>query len=160
MPFDDPRSNARLVHETLIRHLDAPPEIHVVRTDLPPKEAADEYDRKLRSTQLGLVVLGIGSDGHTASLFPDAPSLEERDRLAVAAEAGLEPFVPRVTLTLPALNAISHVLFLVTGLEKSEAVRRAFAAEPSPTTPASLVRSRTGTTSAILDAAAARLLDQ
>ena len=62
------------------------------------------------------------------------------DRRAVAAEPGLDPFVPRITLTVPALNAIRVVLFLVTGDSKAEPVRRAFAEEPSKETPASLVR--------------------
>ena len=108
--------------------------------------------------RLGLVLLGVGEDGHTASLFPDAPALDVRDRLAVAAEAGLAPFVPRVTLTIPALSSARRVVFLAVGAAKAEAVLRAFGQPPSPTTPASLVRSAGGTTTAILDeAAAARL---
>ena len=88
---------------------------------------------------------GSAPDGHTASLFPGAPALDERDRLAVAAEPGLEPFVERVTLTIPALESGSHVVFLAVGEEKAVAARRAFAEEPSKATPASLVRSRSGT---------------
>src|SRR5439155_223359 len=83
------------------------------------------------------------------------PTLEERERRVVAAEAGLEPFVPRVTLTLPVLSAGRSVLFLVTGEEKAHAVRAAFVEEPSARTPASLVRAVDGTTVAIVDGAAA-----
>jgi 6-phosphogluconolactonase len=155
VPADDLRSNARLVHETLLARLDRQPRTHFVRTELTPEDAADEYDRALSGTELALALLGIGPDGHTASLFPHAPSLEESARLAVAAEAALEPFVPRVTLTRAALGAAAHVVFLVTGAEKTDAVRRAFAEQPSAATPASLVRSARGTTSALLDAAAA-----
>jgi 6-phosphogluconolactonase len=155
VPLDDPRSNARLVQETLLARLDRRPQTHFVRTDLTPEDAAAEYDRALRRTELTVALLGIGPDGHTASLFPHAPSLEESERLAVAAQAGLEPFVPRVTLTLPALRAAAQVVFLVTGIEKADAVRRAFAGKPSPATPSSLVRSQRGTTRALLDAAAA-----
>jgi 6-phosphogluconolactonase len=158
VPLDDPRSNARLVQETLLAGLDRRPQTHFVRTDLAPEDAAAEYDQALRGTELTFALLGIGPDGHTASLFPHAPSLDEAERLAVAAQAGLEPFVPRVTLTLTALGTAAQVVFLVTGVEKAEAVSRAFAGEPSPATPASLVRSRRGTTSALLDAAAASAL--
>ena len=63
--------------------------------------------------------------------FPEAPTLDERERLAVAAEPGLEPFVERVTLTIPALESGAHVVFLVVGEEKADAVRRAFAEAPS-----------------------------
>ena len=102
--------------------------------------------------------MGIGPDGHTASLFPNAPALDEAERRAVAAEAGLEPFVPRVTMTRPLLAAAETMVFLATGEGKAEAVERAFAGRPSPATPASLVRGRR--TVAILDRAAASRLPE
>jgi 6-phosphogluconolactonase len=160
VPAGDPLSNARLVRETLLKRLTVPPALHFVRTDLSPEEAAAAYDLELRGVELGLALLGIGPDGHTASLFPDSPSLEERERLAVAAEPGLDPFVPRVTMTIPALSAATRVVFLVTGADKAEAVRKAFEDPPSPDTPASLVRSASGATTAILDRAAAASLAQ
>jgi 6-phosphogluconolactonase len=156
--LDDERSNARLVRETLLDRLVSKPSFHLVRTELGPEEAAAAYDQELDDARLGLVLLGIGPDGHTASLFPNAPALHERERRVVAAEAGLEPRVPRVTMTIPALSAAQDVLFLVTGSDKADAVRRAFEEAPSPATPASLVRSLEGTTTAILDAAAAASL--
>jgi 6-phosphogluconolactonase len=155
VPPDDPRSNARLVRETLLAGLGVAPRAHFVDTLLPAAEAAAAYDRELRGVQLDLALLGLGADGHTASLFPDAPALEERERRAVAAAPGLEPWVERVTMTLPVLCGAAHVVFLVTGREKAEAVRRVFAEPPSPAAPASLVRSASGRTTAILDAAAA-----
>ena len=78
--------------------------------------------------------------------------------IRVAAEAGLEPFVPRVTLTVPVLSAAALVLFLVVGKDKAEAVARAFDREPDPATPAGLVRSEDGRTVAVLDQPAASLL--
>jgi 6-phosphogluconolactonase len=100
--------------------------------------------------------MGIGPDGHTASLFPGSPALDESERRAVAAEAGMEPFVTRVTMTRPTLAAARTMLFLVTGEGKADAVGRAFQGEPSPDTPAGLVRGVE--TIAILDRAAAAAL--
>lgn len=158
VPADDPRSNQRLLRETLLDPLDLRPSVHPIATEQSADEAAEAYDAELRGVPLDLVLLGLGPDGHTASLFPNAPSLDVRDRLAVGAAPGLEPFVERVTMTIPALAAGTHVVFLAVGAEKATAVRRAFQEPPTPETPASLVRSATGTTTAILDTAAAALL--
>ena len=158
VPADDPLSNQLLVRETLLDRIIVHPTLHPIPTDLPAEEAAAAYDLALRDEPLDLILLGLGSDGHTASLFPDAPTLDEHERLAVAAEPGLDPFVERVTLTIPALESGAHVVFLVVGEEKADAARRAFADTPSTSTPASLVRSRDGRTTVILDAAAASLL--
>jgi 6-phosphogluconolactonase len=160
VPPDDERSNYRLARESLLDRISRPPRVHRIRGELDPAEAADEYERELGETRLDLVLLGIGPDGHVASLFPEAPSLEERERRVVAAEAGLEPFVPRVTLTLPVLCSARAVVFLVTGAGKAEAARAAFVDEPSTRTPASLVRAADGTSVAILDRAAASALSK
>ena len=122
-----PAARARALLDRIIVH----PTVHAIATDLPANEAAAAYDAELRDEPLDLVLLGLGADGHTASLFPEAPTLDERERLAVAAEPGLEPFVERVTLTIPALESGAHVVFLVVGEEKADAVRRAFAEAPS-----------------------------
>jgi len=155
VPPDDPHSNYLMANDALISRLTRPPEIHRIRGELAPDAAADEYDAALAEVALDLVLLGLGPDGHTASLFPNAPTLDERSRRAVSAEAGLEPFVPRVTMTIPELASAAEVLFLVTGAEKADAVKRAFAGAPSPDTPSSLVRSAAGSTVAVLDSAAA-----
>ena len=112
----------------------------------------------LQGVRIDLVLLGLGPDGHVASLFPNAPALEEREHLVVAAEPRLEPFVDRVTLTLPALCAGREVAFLVTGEDKADAVERAFAGPADAATPASLVRSTEGRTLVVLDRPAASRL--
>lgn len=155
---DDERANARLVAETLLEGVEAAPRVHLVRTELDPEAAAAAYDEALDGVQLTLALQGLGSDGHTASLFPNAPSLEVTRRRAVAADAGLAPWVPRVTMTLPFLASAEHVVFLAVGEDKAGPVRRAFAEAPSAATPASLLRAASGRTTAILDAAAAALL--
>lgn len=153
---DDPLANARLVRETILDRALVAPRFHPVATHVGVEGAAARYDALLRAEgPPDLVLLGVGADGHTASLFPGLPAVEERERLAVATDAGLEPLVPRVTLTLLAIACARHVVFLVTGAGKAEPVRRAFGDEPSPSTPASLARSAAGSTVVVLDEAAA-----
>ena len=158
VPPEHELSNFGLAKRTLLDLLEAQPrEVHRIRGELGKEAAAAEYDRKLAGAELDLLLLGVGPDGHVASLFPNEPTLD-LDGRALPAEARLEPFVDRVTMSLPMLCSAGEVLFLITGESKAEAVRRAFAAPPSRETPASLVRARTGRTTAILDrAAAARL---
>jgi 6-phosphogluconolactonase len=156
VPPDDERSNYGLVRERLLDRLERPPVEHRVSGELPPDEAAERYDGELRGVALELAVLGIGPDGHTASLFPNDPALDEQARRAVAVS---RPDVDRVTMTLPVLRGAAAVAFLAVGAEKAAAVGRAFGDEPSPATPASLVRSEAGITYAFLDRAAAAELD-
>ena len=88
------------------------------------------------------MLLGLGPDGHLASLFPNQPSLSERERLVVGVhEAGLEPFVPRVSMTFPVLGSGKRVVFLVSGKSKAGAVAAAFGpdAKPDPKVPASML---------------------
>jgi 6-phosphogluconolactonase len=159
VPPADGRSNYRLVRETLLDGLSRPPaEVHRVRGERSPEEAARDYDAALADVTLAFALMGIGPDGHTASLFPNAPTLDEDERRAIAADPGFEPFVPRVTMTRPLLAATETMVYLVTGDTKAEAVERAFAQPPSPATPASLVRGRR--TIAILDRDAAARLDR
>ena len=157
VPLSDPHSNFRLVSESLLDGLATLPRaVKRVRSERPLDEAAALYDRELEDVTLDFVLLGIGPDGHTASLFPNAPALDEVERRAVAAEAGREPHVPRVTMTIPVLRAAGLALFLATGEAKANAVARAFASPPSPETPASLVRGER--TLVVLDAPAASRL--
>jgi 6-phosphogluconolactonase len=160
VPPDDENSNFGMAKRTLLDRLERQPlAVHRIEGALGKDDAADEYEDELGSTALDLVLLGIGPDGHVASLFPGKRALEVTDRRVVGTEPGLEPWVDRVTLTLPALRAAGEVLFVVTGDSKAEAVRRAFTEKPSPETPASLVRAESGRTIAILDRAAAAAIE-
>jgi 6-phosphogluconolactonase len=157
VPPDDERSNYLLVQRTLLDRIERQPaEVHRIRGELGGDAAAAEYDRELEGVELGLALQGIGPDGHTASLFPDSPLLEERERRAVAAP---HEDVERVTMTLPVLSGAAQVVFLVVGDGKAEAAARAFSGEPGPATPASLLRSERGETIALLDRTAAARLD-
>jgi 6-phosphogluconolactonase len=154
VPPDDERSNYRLVRETLFDRLERPAAVeHRVRGELGRERAADIYETELKGVVFDFVLLGTGPDGHTASLFPNDPALDELSRRAAPVQRA---DVDRVTITIPPLNAAETVVFLVAGEEKSDAVTRAFGGEPSPATPASLVRSAAGTTLVLLDRAAAR----
>ena len=158
VPPDDDLSNYALAKRTLLDNLgSAPRHVHRIKGELGKERAAADYERELGDTVFDLALLGIGPDGHVASLFPNAPTLQEQRRV-LPAEPGLEPFVDRVTLSIPALTSARVIVFALGGAEKADAARRAFAEEPSPETPASLVRAMNGKTTAILDRAAAAKL--
>lgn len=149
VPLDHPMSNFRMVWETLLSKV--PAKGHPVRVELDPEDAAAGYERDLNEAlPLDLVFLGLGSDGHTASLFPSDPGHARRDRLVLAVTAP-ETGGWRVTLTLAALETAHRVVFLVSGEAKRKALRRLLRADPIP---ASLLRPKGGVT-VLADEAAA-----
>ena len=162
VPRDDERSNARMVRQTLLAGLpeERRPMLIEVEPELGPEAAAAAYETRLRAQlgnhpRLDLVLLGLGPDSHTASLFPGKPALAETHRLvAPVPEAGMEPQVPRVTMTYPLLNSAREVVFLAAGADKAEAVRRAFGDPPDESSPAAHVRPGAGTLTVVLDPAA------
>ena len=159
VPPDDERSNFGLARRTLLERLDGQPaRLHRIRGEDQPAAAAASYDQELRSTTLDLLLLGLGPDGHIASLFPNSPGLAETERLVIPAEAKLDPFVERVTMTPPALRSARRMIYLATGERKSEAVAGALAGPPDLAVPGSLIRSENGETIAILDQKAASRL--
>ena len=139
VPMDDARSNYKMAADTLLAGGSIPDEhVYPIPTDTPTVgDAADAYERTLRYVLIAdtagpppidLVLLGVGPDGHTASLFPGSPVLAERTRWARAVEAPTTvlPAVPRVSLTLPVLNAARTVMFLVAGADKRPVLAEIF----------------------------------
>ncbi len=163
VPLDDDRSNYLMVKQSLFDAIanDAAPAVHRMEGERGFDEGAEDYERRLRDAgppDFDLLLLGLGPDGHVASMFPNHPSLSERERLVVGVpEAGFEPYVPRVSMSFPAIALAQHVVFLVAGSEKAKAVAAAFgaAAKPDLDVPASLVPSWARRTTVLLDRDAA-----
>jgi 6-phosphogluconolactonase len=157
VPPEHEWSNYGLARRALLERVATQPgAVHRIEGELGAERAAEAYDEELRGVVPDLTLLGLGPDGHVASLYPNAPGLGERERRAIPAEAQLDPYVERVTLTVPVLESAPLVLFLVAGESKADAVARAFGAPPSDAVPGSLVRSRDGETLVLLDPPAAR----
>jgi 6-phosphogluconolactonase len=150
VPPDHEHSNYAMVKAALLDRTGA--EARRMPGELGPDRGAEAYARELRDTfgegipTFDFVLLGLGPDGHTCSLFPNDPALGERERAVVGvATPGMAPLVARITLTLPVVNASREVVFLVTGEEKAEAVHRVFAGPPDPAAPGSLVEAKSVT---------------
>ena len=168
VPPEDERSNYAMAKASLLDPLARDgaslPTVHRMRAELGRDAAADEYERELRAAgppRFDLVLLGIGGDGHLASMFPDQESLSERSRLVLGVEhAGMEPYVPRVTLTFPALVNARQIVFLATGESKAKPVAAAFGPEanPDPRVPSSLLPPLASEVKVLVDPAAGALV--
>jgi len=165
VPPEDPRSNRRMLRETLLSRAPVPESnVHCVDTGFSgPSVGARRYEEALRSAipappgglpRFDAILLGIGKDGHTASLFPGRSEIAAGGAWVVASEGG-EPPVPRVTLTLPVLSAAAQVIFLVSGKEKAHALRGVLFGDPA--LPASRVSSSRGKVTFLADEPAASL---
>jgi 6-phosphogluconolactonase len=169
VPPDHPESNYRLAAETFLSKVPLPPEnIHRMQGERDdPQAAAADYARTLRGffrpdegkmPRFDLILLGMGENGHTASLFPANPALDERTAL-VAAPYVEELRAHRLSLTAPVLNNARNVIFLVAGAGKAETLRRVLEGERRPTElPAQLVRPTSGALTWLVDEEAARRL--
>lgn len=166
--FDGPDSNYGMIKEALLRHIAIPAEnIHSVHIYKTPEMSAKRYEEEIRTffrlkedkfPQFDLIILGIGEEGHTASLFPGDSSLSETHRLTAAVHLNEERH-DRVTLTLPVINRARQVIFLVSGEEKSEIMKEVLE-KPESNLPASMVRPVKGELFFLLDKQAGSLLSQ
>jgi len=168
VPPGDPDSNYRMTREAMLDHVPLKPEqIHRIEGELEPVAAAAHYEAELRNgfrlegaelPRLDLVQLGMGPDGHTASLFPHTQALHERDRLAVANHVQNKD-AWRVTLTWPVINHGSEVFFLIGGADKAQILKEVFAGPRDPERlPSQLISPASGILTLLLDRAAASLL--
>ncbi len=166
VPFDDERSNARMAHDALLDDLPLLPEqIHHFPFGLAPQARADAYQNEMEKFFEGgqpsfdLALLGLGEDGHTASLFPGTDALKEARRWTAVVRKPDEDF-SRVTLTAPILNQTRATLFLVTGIRKAQVVREIFRdVPPSGKYPVQLIHPQSGEVQWFIDGDAASLLD-
>jgi 6-phosphogluconolactonase len=166
VPPEDDRANYSMAKASLFDTLGDRPVGRVVRmkSELGPEEGAADYERELQEAgrpEFDLMLVGIGPDGHTLSMFPDQESLNERDRLVTGvAMSGLEPFVPRITMTFPAVALARHVVVLAVGDSKADAIAAAFGpnAKPDHHIPSSLLPSTARQLTVLLDSAAAARL--
>jgi len=160
VPSDDERNNARMAHDALLNHVPIPPkQLHILRTDVMPESAAAEYETLLRDffeqtpTTFDLVLLGLGDDGHTLSLFPGTDVVEE-DSVWVRTVFLEKQDMFRLTLTAPVVNWADCVAFLVTGESKTEVVNEVIHG-PEGVFPAQRIRPLNGNLHFFLDEAAA-----
>src|SRR5574341_1042569 len=167
VPPEHPDSNYAMAHATLLAKVPVPaPQVRRIRGEAEdPEAAAAEYAKALAQTfgtrrgelpRFDLVLLGLGVDGHTASLFPGSPVLKEIFRTVVAVHAAAAAVPQRLTLTLPVFNAAARVIFLVSGPEKAKVVEAVLADRAM--LPAAMIRPDSGDLVWLLDRAAAALL--
>jgi 6-phosphogluconolactonase len=164
VPPNHPDSNYRMADETLLSHVPLPAaNIHRIRAEQEPHHAADDYDRELKtffgnSPRFDLLLLGMGDDGHTASLFPGTAALDEKDRWVVANYVE-KLGVWRITLTAPAINAAVEIVFLVSGYNKAESLQHVLDGPHEPhKLPSQLINPEQGELRWFVDEAAASRL--
>ncbi|HTR30245.1 MAG TPA: 6-phosphogluconolactonase [Puia sp.] len=138
VPFSDDRNNAKMAYDTLLNFVPVPPyHIHVMRTDIAPEESAAEYEKILHfyfdntPTSFDLVLLGMGDDGHTLSLFPGTAAVHEEKAWAIAYYLEAQEMY-RITLTKTIVNRAARVAFLTTGDKKAHALREVLSGAYNP----------------------------
>jgi 6-phosphogluconolactonase len=140
VPFSDERNNAKMAFDTLLNKVDVPAEnIHVMRTDIPLQESVEAYEAVLRryfensETSFDLVLLGMGADGHTLSLFPGSPVLNDEHDWVIAVYADDQKMY-RITLMPAIVNRAAVIAFLVSGVDKSKTLHEVLKGKYLPDT--------------------------
>jgi len=168
VPPDHPESNFRMTKEALLDHVPLlSQQVHRMEGELPPEQAAARYESELRNTfrmegaelpRFDLISLGMGDDGHTASLFPNTAALHEMSRLVTANQVPQKD-TWRITLTWPVINHARSVFFLIAGADKAQRVHEVFTGPRDPERlPSQLIWPSGGILTLFLDKAAAALL--
>jgi 6-phosphogluconolactonase len=164
VPPNDPESNYKMAYDVLLSKLPIPEKnVFRLKGEIDPQKAAADYERAVKKVlgkapRFDLVLLGMGADGHTASLFPGTAALHETKKLAAANYVD-KLNACRLTLTLPAFNSARNVIFLVSGKDKAAAVRSVFSETALLPPPARLIEPAEGGLLWFLDKEAASLLD-
>ncbi len=166
VPPDDPDSNYKMARETLLDHIPLPSSnIYRIKGELAPDDGAFQYEQTLRTyfndelPRYDLILLGMGDDGHTASLFPGTEVLTEQKRWVAPNHVLTAKQTWRITLTLPVINNASNVMFLVAGIGKAETLKRVLQGDYKPTElPSQLIKPTNGNLVWAIDHAAESLL--
>jgi 6-phosphogluconolactonase len=168
VPYEDEESNLHMINDTLLTRVSIPKEnVHSISTsEVTPWESAEKYEEDLISffstavtalPEFDLILLGIGEDGHTASLFPETPSLKETRRFAVTVSPKDKPKKDRITITFPVINMAKNIIFLVTGGNKAKIVKAVIEGKNN-LHPAAMVEPEKGKLVFLLDEDAGALL--
>jgi 6-phosphogluconolactonase len=166
VPFSDSRNNAKMAYDTLLDHVSVPAEqIHVMRTDIPPEQSAVEYEKILHryfgetGPSFDLVLLGMGDDGHTLSLFPGTAVIHEENAWVTSFFLKAQDMY-RITLTRPIVNRAARVAFLTTGAKKAHALKEVLKGKYNPDVyPSQTIMPQAGELHWFVDEAAAADLD-
>lgn len=164
VPFEDSRNNAKMAYDTLLNHVDVPAsQIHIMRTDIDPLKAAIEYEKILHhyfdktTYSFDLVLLGMGDDGHTLSLFPGTAVVYEKEKWATAFFLEQQD-IYRITLTAPIVNQSACIAFLAAGTGKAQALKEVLKGKFNPDKyPSQIIKPVKGQLHWFVDEAAASL---
>ena len=166
VPLTDDRSNAKMAFDTLLHHVDVPEnQVHIMTNDLPPEVFASQYEQIIKSYFQGappifdLILLGMGEDGHTASLFPETEVLQEKEKLVSSLYLPSQS-IHRITMTAPLINQASQVIMLVFGKKKAETLQQVLKGPYQPEhLPVQLIQPENGEQTWLIDEEAASHLE-